>query len=109
MKPLMKPLIWLKFIQLVTSSLISTGLFFGGFKLFVLGASAKGNFDFKSSFLSGSITAESAGLVMIFIGVIVFLAPFVFKIKISRDRINIGLCSDLIRLKSHNGVQGQLA
>ena len=85
----MKPLILLKIIQFTASFVTSIGLFSGGYKLFELGTAAKGTFDIRSSFLSGSITAESAGLAMIFAGVVVFLAPFLHRVKVTRDRISL--------------------
>jgi hypothetical protein len=83
----MRYLIRYRTLQQIFSFITSGGLFCGGFKLLSLGIEAKGSLEIKSSILSGTINAESAGLAMIFAGVIVFLAPFVFRAKIVRDRM----------------------
>jgi hypothetical protein len=91
----MKTMIWFRVFQISISCISSSGLFIGGSKLVMLGIEVEGTLGTKSTLLSGMITAESAGLAMIFAGLIVFLAPFIFRANISRDRIICRLCSDI--------------
>ena len=93
----LKQVFWLRFLELAIGSLLSAGLFLGGYQLLLLGVEANGSFDLKTSLLSGTITAQSAGFVMIFAGVIVFIAPLVFRAVVSPKRLKIrssssGLC-----------------
>jgi hypothetical protein len=76
------PVVRLRAFQVVAGTLSSAGLFYGGYTLLLRGIEAKGSLDLNSALLSGKITAESAGLAMIFAGVIVFLAPLMFRAQI---------------------------
>lgn len=88
----MKAVIWYRIYLIAIGTALSSALFFGGYKLLVLGIEAEGRFAFKSSLLSGSISAESAGLALIFAGIVVFLTPFILRTKITRDRMIFRLC-----------------
>jgi hypothetical protein len=70
-RKLPQPVFFLRVAQLAIGALTGIGLFVGGFVLVIKAAS------------------ESAGLAMILAGVIVFVVPFVFQAKISRDRMTI--------------------
>lgn len=76
------PVVRLRAFQVFVGTLLSAGLFYGGYTLLLRGIEARGSLDLNSALLSGKITAESAGLAMIFAGVIVFLAPLVFRARI---------------------------
>jgi hypothetical protein len=91
----MKQLILFRLAQITAGVGVSSGLFAGGFSLLQKGVEAKGTLELKSALISGTISAESAGLAMILVGLVVFLVPFLSKVKVSRGRINIGWCSDL--------------
>lgn len=85
----MVKLIWFRSAQIAAGFMTSSGLFAGGYSLLQKGIDAKGSLEFKSALISGSISAESAGLAMILVGLVVFLVPFVVRVKVSRDRISL--------------------
>ena len=83
----MKAVIWYRIYLTTIGTALSSALFFGGYKLLQLEIEAKGRFAIKSSLFSGSISAESAGLAFIFAGIVIFLIPFILRVKITRDRM----------------------
>ena len=89
----MTKLILFRLAQIAIGTIVSSGLFSGGFFLLKKGVDAKGTLEFKSVLISRTISAESAGLAMILVGLVVFIVPFVSKVKASRGRINIRLCT----------------
>lgn len=66
-----KTVFWLRAAQLTTGAAFSASLFAGGFALL-----AKGG-------------AGSAGLVVMFAGVIVFVVPIISKANVKRDRMSV--------------------
>ncbi|MCB0171896.1 MAG: hypothetical protein KDJ97_15220 [Anaerolineae bacterium] len=85
----MKTMIWFRIFQISVTSIFSSGLFIEGSKLVMLGIEFEGTLGTESAHLSSMIAAESAGLAMIFAGLIIFLVPFIFRANISRDRITM--------------------
>ena len=88
----MKQILWLRAMQFILSSLVGSGLSLAGFVLLRDGVQGKGTISIQSSVLSGSVTAEAAGLAMIFVALVVFALPFFFRSEITRDRIISGWC-----------------
>ena len=83
-----KTVFWLRVSQLAAGAVFSAGLFGEG-----IAFSERGS--------------ESTGLALIFAGVIVFIAPIIFRAKVTRDRMTVGSCLDWRFDVSQGGILGQ--